>query len=78
MKTLEFMAKYRTGIGYITCRTTVSVKAVLYVQEIPMETPEYQDGMVSTIATVMGERLYSTESYEDLSARYNEQIKDEA
>jgi hypothetical protein len=78
MKTLEFVAKYRTGTGFITARTRLAVKHVSYVQEVPPETPEYTDGMVTTVATVMGERILSIEPYEDLAPRYDELMKEEA
>jgi hypothetical protein len=77
VKTIEFTTKYRTGTGFIKAETTIAVKMILYVQEVPMETTEYTDGIVSTVATVMGERLASTEPYKELAARYNRLVEDE-
>lgn len=78
MKTLEFMAKYRTGTGFIKARTTIAARNVQYIQEVPAETPEYTDGMVSCVSTPMGERIMSTEPYEDLSTRFSQLMGDEA
>lgn len=77
MKTLEFTAKYRTGTGFITAKTTMAVRNVQYIQEVPPETPEYQDGMITTIFQIVGP-TYSTDSYEDLVSKYNELMAEES
>lgn len=76
MKTLEFTAKYRTGTGFITAKTTLAARNVTYIQEIPPETPEYKDGMVSCVSTGM-ERIMSVESYETLAATYSGLMENE-
>lgn len=77
MKTLEFTAKYRTGTGFITAKTTMAVRNVQYIQEVPPETPEYQDGMITTIFQIVGP-TYSTDSYENLVSKYNELMAEES
>lgn len=77
MKTLEFTAKYRTGTGFITCKTTVAARNIQFIQEIPPETPEYKDGMISTIGLVITS-ISSVDSYESLSQKYTELMEEEA
>ena len=77
MKTIEFTAKYRTGTGFITCKTSLAVRNIQYMQEIPPETPEFKDGMITTIAMITG-IISSVDSYETLSARYNKLMEQES
>lgn len=77
MKTIEFMAKYRTGTGFITCKTTIAVRNIQHIQEVPPETPEYQDGIISRVDDIIG-TIMTTEPYETLSARYNELMAEES
>lgn len=76
MKTLEFTAKYRTGTGFITAKTMMVARNITYIQEVPPETPEYKDGMVTTILHAGG-MTSSVESYESLSAKYKELMAEE-
>lgn len=77
MKTLEFNAKYRTGTGFITCKTGIAVRNIQYIQEIPPETPEYQDGMITTVALMIGV-ISSTDAYESLFSQYTALMAEES
>ena len=77
MKSLEFTAKYRTGTGFITCKTVLAVRNIQYIQEIPPETPEYKDGMISTVMTLAG-MISSVDSYETLSSQFSELMEQES
>lgn len=77
MKSLEFTAKYRTGTGFITCKTIIAVRNIQYIQEVPPETPEFKDGMITTVVTLAG-AISSVDTYENLSSQFIDLMEQES
>jgi hypothetical protein len=81
MKTLEVTAKYKLGHAHFKAKTTVAVRNLNYIQEVPEEVPEevpdHADGIRCRIQMPTGEYLPVIESYAELSAAYTSAMVDE-
>ena len=70
MKTIECTASYKMGHTFLKCRTTLAVRNINYIQEVPPEVPEYTDGINTRVALPTGEHLLVLETFDVVSKAY--------
>lgn len=72
---LELTAKYKMGMQHLAVPVAVLGRNILRVEKVPEEVPEYMDGSLTIVQTSIGERLYVSQSYEEVINNWHESLE---
>lgn len=68
---------YKLGHQRLRVQTGLHAKSIASVQEVPMEVPDYTDGVLTRVTIFSGESFMVTEEYSAVMKQWEEALGDE-